>query len=202
MDGEYPRRIPDGSRFYYAGIIVDFTEDQFDKHIVSNDPPGDGPAASSGDCNYNFTSVEWTSIKGVLVNTQSPVPVCYLADARHPAGLPGYPENVLTIVGSTNLTISVLCRELRTLTFLVGAANTEGLEIFDMILYYREFGLDATPFFLSPELSPPCGPPCGVQEHLDKIPRQDSIVVAAIHTTLVPPPVKRVTTFPVSDNCA
>ena len=180
MDGKYPRRIPDVSDFYYAGVIVDFMEDQFDKHIVGNDPPGDGPAASSGDCNYNFISVKWAMNNGIIVETRSSVPVRYLADERHPAGPFGRSEDVLNIIGSTNLTISVPGHEPRTLTFLVFATNSE-IEVFDPILNYHEFGLDANPFFFSPESLSPCGPkllpcdlePCGVLEHLEAIPLQN-----------------------------
>ena len=82
------------------------------------------------------------------------------------------------------MTISVPGHEPRTLTFLVFATNSE-IEVFDPILNYHEFGLDANPFFFSPESLSPCSPglspcdlePCGVLEHLEAIPLQDYIGV-------------------------
>ena len=69
-----------------------------------------------------------------------------------------------------------------------------------MILNYREFDLDPELFW---KTSPPRGQafcegeptPCGAlgKDRLATVPQQDSIVVAAISTSLVPPPVKRVT---------
>ena len=82
MDDTIPRRRPEGWNFFYAGAIVSFEEDQFDEHIGGNDPPGEGPAAYSGDCDYNFVSEEWTNCNGVLMDTKTPVPVVYLMDAQ------------------------------------------------------------------------------------------------------------------------
>ena len=36
--------------FGHAGVILWFMDDNFDQHIVGNDPPGEGPAAWSGEC--------------------------------------------------------------------------------------------------------------------------------------------------------
>jgi len=140
-----PRRIPDGTDFHHGGVIVSFMEEQVDEHIFWSDPPGEGPAGSAGECNYNFISVEWTTTHGVTVNTKSFVPVCNLTDERYPACLPGRPDEVLNIIGSTNLTISVPDREPRKLTFLVVAANND-IEIDIVALNYNELGLDPATF--------------------------------------------------------
>jgi hypothetical protein len=118
----------------------------FDEHIIRNEPPGNGPAASSGDCNCNFVSMKWANLQGVLVDTNPPVPVVYLADQRHPVGPYGHPDAVLTVVGSTSLVIYVANREPRKLTFLVVAANTDA-KMHIVILNYSEFNLNPASFF-------------------------------------------------------
>ena len=87
----------------YAGVVMHFMDENFDVHIVGNDPPGEGPAAWSGDCLYDFISSTWCEGNGVLVDTTSPVPVRYVTDVRCPDGLPDHPGVEITVIGSTNL---------------------------------------------------------------------------------------------------
>ena len=136
------------------------------------------------------------------MDTKSPVPARYVTDERYPDGIPGHPEVEVSVIGSTKLTVAVDHRVPRTLTFLVVSVNHDRIEVDPVILNYREFDLDPELFW---KTSPPQGPvfdiceaaPFGAsgKDQLAPVPHQDSIVVGAISTSLVPPPVKRVTRF-------
>ena len=197
MDGHNARRLePDDWNFVYAGAVAHFFEAQFDVNVVGNDFPGEGSAGTSGDCNHNFISATWTTNNEISVDTASPVPACYLTDARHPDGIPKHTEDVISVIGSTKLSVFIENHVPRTLTFLVVATDFK-VETVDTILNYDELDLDQAKFYV------PCGPrppscelaPCEMlcENRLDPVPQQNSIVVATIHTTLVPPPGKRVT---------
>jgi hypothetical protein len=185
--------------FGYAGVIVWLMDDNFDSCIVGNDTPGEGPAGWSGECQYNVIGSTWCEGNGILVDTKSPVPVRYVTDERYLDGIPGHPGVEVSVIGSTNLLVAVDHRAPRTLTFLVVSVNSE-IEVNPLVLNYLEFDLESE---LCWKTSPPQGPafdvcetaPCGAlnKNPLAPIPSQDSIVVAAISTSLVPPPVKRVT---------
>ena len=186
--------------FGFAGVILWFMDDNFDSYIVGADPPGEGPASWSGECQYNFIGSTWCEGNGILVDTKSPVPVRYLTDERYPNGIPGHPEVEVSVIGSTKLRVAVDHRAPRTLTFLVVSVNHDNVEVDPLILNYRDFDLDPELFWkTSPTQGPQfnvCEPaPFGAfeQDHLASVPRQDSIIVGAISTSLVPPPVKRVT---------
>ena len=55
MTPDFPR-APPGSKYTYAGV-TSFPEEQFDRNVVGDDPPGKGPSGTSGDCPHNFISV-------------------------------------------------------------------------------------------------------------------------------------------------
>ena len=125
---------------------MSFAEEQFDELVVGNHPPGEEPAASSGQCNHNFISETWTNNNEVSVDTRSPVSVVYLTDQRFPNGPPGNPGAVLIVTGSTRLVISVEGKAPRTVTFLV-VATTPDREMFDIIINYHEWNEDPRAFF-------------------------------------------------------
>jgi hypothetical protein len=139
--------------FSSAGVIVWFMDDNFDGYIVGNDPPGEGPAGWSGECQYNFIGSTWCEGNGILVDTKSPVPVRYVTDERYPDGIPGHPGVEVSVIGSTNLLVAVDHREPCTLTVLVVSVNSE-IEVDPLILNDREFDLDPELFW---KTSPPQG---------------------------------------------
>jgi len=137
----------------------------FDVNVVGNDFPGEGPAGTSGsDCNHNFITEAWTTNNEIPVDTTSPVPTCYLTDARYPDGIPGHTENVISVIGSTKVSVFFENHAPRTLTFLVVATDSK-VETVGMTLNYDDLDLDQATFYI------PCGPrlpscevaPCGVR---------------------------------------
>ena len=134
--------------------------------MIGDNPPGEGPSGTSGNCPHNFVSVYWTNMNGWLVDTQSPVPVTFLVDEQNPSGPPGYENGVLSIIGSCKLSIAVPTKAPQTLTFLVVASNID-YEIQLHIINYCLFNLDPDSFFSprppswpeEPTYQPPFVPP-------------------------------------------
>jgi hypothetical protein len=67
-------------------------------------------------------------------------------DEHYPLGPPGYPDGVLSIIGTCKIVVQVPTKEPQTLTFLVVASNID-YEIQLFIFDYETLGLDEDSFF-------------------------------------------------------